>query len=163
KTGFRAAYYGELLPNTYTLKVSGIPLRDRLPRGVVALVNTGAVELYAPAALAVLAIVRRWRDRRAPLLLFAGVVVVQCAYSVYVGGDVWESFQISNRYITPAIPLLLVLAAVGLHTVLAEARHRSRDLALLAGFFGAVALLNVALTTGRGQHQMGRLAAIPDR
>ena len=34
QTGFRLAYYGEWLPNTYYLKVAGIPLKYRIPTGL---------------------------------------------------------------------------------------------------------------------------------
>jgi arabinofuranosyltransferase len=43
KTGFRLVYYGDALPNTYALKLGGIPLVERLRRGAVALGNIGLV------------------------------------------------------------------------------------------------------------------------
>src|SRR5205823_7959866 len=34
QTAFRLLYYGDFLPNTYYLKVEGVPLLDRIARGL---------------------------------------------------------------------------------------------------------------------------------
>jgi arabinofuranosyltransferase len=162
KTGFRVAYYGEALPNTYTLKLGGIPLGVRLHRGLVAVGNIGLVELFAPLALAVVALVYTRRDRLAPLLLPAAVFAVQCAYCVYVGGDVWETFDITDRYLTPALPALLVLAAVGAHRLVSTGSRAA--LVTIAGVLGATALANLVLTQSvRAQAELLRLGPLEDR
>src|SRR5207248_8834044 len=73
---------------------------------------------------------RRLRPEHLILAIFAAV----CAYSVYVGGDAWESSEVANRYLTPALPLLLALAAVGARSVLsAPVRTRVWVCLALAG------------------------------
>jgi len=53
-----------------------------------------------------------WRDLRVLLLLW--LFVAQLLYSAYVGGDAWEFWGGSNRYISIAMPAFLVLLACGL-------------------------------------------------
>jgi arabinofuranosyltransferase len=109
-TASRYAYYGEVVPNTYWLKVSGVTLWTRLERGflsaaklafILALAATGARLLWRDADLA--------QKRRLLLLLAAGFSVV--AYSVWVGGDAWE--YVPNRFVTPLLVCAAVLALTG--------------------------------------------------
>lgn len=117
-TGFRLLYYGSALPNTYTLKVVGHTLGERLERGVPALLDLVVGTLWAPLALAVaLLVVRRLRLRPAEWLL-AGIVASAGAYSAYVGGDVWEFAGFANRFVSVGLPLLFVLALLGLEALL---------------------------------------------
>jgi hypothetical protein len=46
------------------------------------------------------------------VLLLSAIFAGQVAYSVYVGGDVWEWMSFSNRYITIAIPGLFVVLSL---------------------------------------------------
>lgn len=165
KTGFRLAYFGEALPNTYYLKLGGEPLGERLPRGAVAVGSIGLLELYAPLALAAVGLLRSRGPSRAALLLPAGLVPLQCAYSLYVGGDVWEFLGLANRYITPAIPCLLVVAALGLHRLLEGGRAARPSALALGSAFGLVALLNLALSaSSRAETELVlRLTKAPDR
>ena len=125
-TGFRLVYYGDPLPNTYYLKLQGAPFTVRLARGLSALVVLGVVSLYLPVALAFAAFfVRRGRLQPGAGLL-ALVVLGQCAYSVYVGGDAWEFYHYANRYIAPSLPALLMLSLLGSHAVLGLDRAAAR-------------------------------------
>lgn len=151
KTGFRLAYYDDALPNTYALKLEGIPIADRLRRGFVALGNIGLIELYAPVALAVVALARRPKQWPA-LALLAGLLVVQCGYSVYVGGDVWEFFKFTSRYVTPVFPCFLVLAAYGLHELVTAGPRGARAATALAVFFALVGVLNAAASESSRVH-----------
>ena len=104
-TAFRWTYYGSLLPNTYVLKMEGLPLLYRLRMGTLSALPMLA--WLAPAiALAGVAL-RRGGDRRL-LLLFALWTVSVLAH-VYMGGDAWPRW----RFVCPALPLLFVLAAQG--------------------------------------------------
>ena len=163
KTGFRLAYYDDALPNTYALKLEGSPLGERLRRGVVALGNIGLIELYAPVALAAVAFARR--PKQWPMLaLLAALFVVQCAYSVYVGGDVWELFEFTNRYITPVFPCLLILAAYGLHELVTAGRRGARWAIAIAAFFALVGLLNLAVSeSSQAQDELIRLSITAGR
>jgi hypothetical protein len=110
---FREIYYHALLPNTYYLKMTGVALGARLGRGMIALTQLELAHLFAPTIAAALAFLPRRARVHEPLLL-AILGATAALYSVYVGGDAWEWMLYSNRYITPVVPLVLVLASVGL-------------------------------------------------
>ena len=114
-------YYGDALPNTYYLKVWGAPLLARVERGAATLLIVAVLHLLVPLAITIAAAVRSGRamlrTRRGEVLL-AALFLAACAYSVYVGGDAWESMFYANRYITPAVPGLLVLTALALDDLL---------------------------------------------
>jgi hypothetical protein len=137
----RLALYGNALPNTYYLKLGGIPLGTRLDRGLWTLRDVADATLWLPIVLAVTAVVSRRRALRRPGLL-AAVVLVGFAYSVYVGGDAWEWFGYANRYLSVVLPLLLILASCGVGELL-RASTRGR-----IAFVGAAsAALAVLLTS----------------
>ncbi|HUW20580.1 MAG TPA: hypothetical protein VMW16_14885 [Sedimentisphaerales bacterium] len=106
---WRHYYYGEWLPNTYYLKLSGWPLMERLSVGLEQTAWTAAT-LGLPALLALAALRRpkRWH------LLLLGSFGLGLAYQVYVGGDAWPL----SRFVLPVSVGLLVLAAQGTHQVL---------------------------------------------
>ena len=131
---FRWAYFGDLLPNTYYLKLTGVPLDIRLLRGVATLAELVRAHLPLLLALAVglLPLLgaggprHRWGPRLAlPALLFAA----SCAYSVWVGGDVWELEEEdnmrANRFIAFVMPQLFVLGN-GLLNLALDALARRR-------------------------------------
>ena len=111
QTAFRMAYYGDVLPNTYYLKMTGVPLDVRITRGIYVLLqfvwNANPLLFLLAGALALR------RDRRIWLLIW--ILVAQLAYSVYVGGDAWEYWGGSNRYISIAMPALFVLVSYALY------------------------------------------------
>ncbi len=102
----RYLYYGELLPNTYYLKVEGWNTKLRLLRGAYALTQFAYFHNWVLLLLP-LSVYYYRRDWKVSLLtlLFAG----QIAYSVYVGGDAWEHHGGANRYILVAIQCYFVL------------------------------------------------------
>jgi len=108
QTGFRIFYFGDPLPNTYYLKLTGYPIALRLSRGLYVfvkfIVQMGVVLFLVPF-LDVL--VRRDRAARLLVWIFASVA----CYSVYVGGDAWEEWGGSNRYVSIAMPCFFVLLA----------------------------------------------------
>ena len=113
QTALRLWYFGDVLPNTYYLKLTGYPLIWRVARGVVVtarFVWTFNVVLFA-APLLLLA----RRNSRAALLLW--MFAAQLAYSVYVGGDAWEYWGGSNRYIAIAMPLFFVALSWSLFVI----------------------------------------------
>jgi len=139
-TGFRMAYYGDPLPNTYYLKATGVGLATRVDRGRyflqrIALVNLGPYLVFALGA--VVGMVRR-RDGR--LLLIVAMVLSQAAYSVWTGGDAWEEVGFANRYLSTMAPLLMVAAAVGLADWAPARDHRAprwrmAGLSFISGLF----------------------------
>jgi len=109
---FRWGYYGEWLPNTYTLKVSGIPLSSRIENGMyfvapflkevwVLLIVVGAGMVFAFR-----------RDK----LFLASIFVVLVCYQVWAGGD----FSSYWRLLSPVMPIMLVL---GVHEILTVLRY----------------------------------------
>ena len=125
---FRQLYYHDLLPNTYYLKLYGVPLAVRLLRGSAVLADFVRDHLLVllAAGLGTVAFLRR--NKR--LILPAAVFVLYCAYSVYVGGDAWDGdLPIrANRFISFVMPLLFVLLNAVLNEVLAAWR-RGREIA----------------------------------
>lgn len=108
----RLAYYGELLPNTYYLKVSGVSLWVRLAAGLPSVINfvlgLGLLAFLVPLLLALL-------SRQPARRLVAAVVLAQVAYTVYIGGDMFDMWPGANRFLCVVIPLLFCL--VGLTVV----------------------------------------------
>ncbi len=121
---WRKAYYGAWLPNTYVLKVAGIPLSDRLENGLIYLgLRAGAEQptsylreswpallLALLAAGALLALAGRLAHSgvaqpRARVASLVATVLLAASYQVSVGGDPWNYWRI----LTPIFPLLMVL------------------------------------------------------
>ncbi|MEO8289075.1 MAG: hypothetical protein ABI670_21910 [Chloroflexota bacterium] len=118
QTAFRLAYYGDWLPNTYYLKVEGFSLWGRISRGLFVL-GWFVTSMSPIVFLWTFAVVVLRRDRA--VMLLAGLFFAQVAYSVYVGGDAWEWWGGSNRYISVVMPLFLTLLAYSLWVTLARA------------------------------------------
>jgi len=100
---FRWGYYGEWLPNTYTLRVSGIPLSVRIVNGI-GFIARFVSEVYVLLTVAAAGIVFAFRRDK---LFLASVFVVLICYQVWAGGDPWDYW----RMLSPAVPLVLVLGA----------------------------------------------------
>jgi arabinofuranosyltransferase len=111
QTVARLAYYGDPLPNTYYLKMTGYPVVLRIVRGAWVLMET--LWYMNPVVFALPCLLLLLRRDRGHLLLGA-LVAGQAAYSVYVGGDAWEWWGGANRYIAVAAPLFMVLLALAL-------------------------------------------------
>ncbi len=121
---FRIAYYGDILPNTYYLKLTGYPVIPRLARGLFM-----AILFLFPLVPFMLLMPRLFRDARREVALLAIPLFGQLLYSVYVGGDAWEWWGGCNRYVAVAMPLFMILAArsIGL-----ACRYRSGQAAIIA-------------------------------
>lgn len=147
---FRWVYFHDLLPNTYYLKLTGIPLVVRLLRGLLTLesfVRNHLILLLAGVAGAV-ALLRRDRRTELPVAIFA----LYCAYSVWVGGDAWDlDTEVpvrANRYFSFVLPLLFVLLNGALNQALdAWARRREGYRTRLAAV-GAASVLGLLLLNG---------------
>jgi hypothetical protein len=144
-TAFELAYYGEAVPNTYTLKIAGVGLDTRLARGSAGLGELILAELAIVLVLAVIGLTAP-RTPRPRAVLLAALFGMAAAYSVFVGGDAWEYLQYANRYLTPLVPLLFVLAALGCIEIVSWRPNRARlavlglGLVALAATAGATAL-----------------------
>jgi hypothetical protein len=171
---FRWEYFHDLLPNTYYLKLGGIPLEVRLLRGGSALLDMllahGPLLLVVAVGLAPLLFPAarpgagdrpeawprasdRARRRRASwrrrLALPAAVFALCCAYSVAVGGDAWEDSVRANRFVAFAMPQVFVLFNALLNQALSAARRR-RYLSGSALRYGLAAITVLALLAANG-------------
>ena len=99
-SGFRLAYYGALVPNTFHAKVGGVsPLRG--VQYALGFFAGGSCLLLVPAGFALLR-EARW----APAAVFA---LLLTAYVVAVGGDVFPY----GRFFVPLLPALAAAAVAG--------------------------------------------------
>ena len=114
QTGARLLYYGELLPNTYYLKMQGYGLFTRLKRGLTVYAqfawNMNWLIFLIPFTVLLLR-----PDRNTGLLLF--IFLAQSAYSIYVGGDAWEHKGGANRFISSGMPAFFVLFTLALDQI----------------------------------------------
>lgn len=101
---FQKTYYGEYLPNTYTLKLVGLPFLNRIQNGLgfVSPFLKGTTPLWLLASLDT---IFKFKKKKLILLALAALTVV---YQIYVGGDPW----IYWRMMSPAMPLLFILFIV---------------------------------------------------
>jgi len=106
QTAFRFWYYGDPLPNTYYLKVTGVPFLVRIGKGLYAFVKF-AWKMNWIVFLLPFTILFFRRDKYTLLILL--IFIAQVAYSIYVGGDAWEHKGGSNRYISLAISQFFIL------------------------------------------------------
>ncbi|HVT57897.1 MAG TPA: hypothetical protein VHR45_05825 [Thermoanaerobaculia bacterium] len=124
---FRWFYFHDVLPNTYYLKLYRIPLTLRLARGARTLGQTFSEHsLLLTVAVAGAAALHRLRpdrgDLHGRLALLLSLFLVACAYSVYVGGDVWEMSQLvrANRFVVYVMPCVFIV----LNALINEAASR---------------------------------------
>jgi len=124
-TAFRLAYYGSAVPNTFGLKLTGMPLDARIADGLafVGPFVESAIPLLAFAALA--ALLGRNRHVALALAIFAAAV----AYQIWVGGDAWNLWRLT----CPTVPLLLVLAITGAAAAVGRLGTPTRALRFLEG------------------------------
>ena len=98
---FQYLYYGELLPNTYTLKLTGMPLVLRL-QGGIGFTFPFLMEVGYILAFSVLDLIFYFRKEK--LLLFL-ITLLSVSYEIYVGGDPWNYW----RLMAASIPLSMIL------------------------------------------------------
>ena len=106
QTLFRLWYFDDLLPNTYYLKMTGYPVHLRIARGLYVFFEFVTRMYWIPFLIPFgVLLFRRGRGIMLLTLLFSA----QIAYSIYVGGDVWEWWGGSNRFISIVMPLFFIL------------------------------------------------------
>lgn len=129
---FRMLYFGDPLPNTYYLKLTGIPLAVRWLQGLATFgdfLTHHAVLLGVVLTGTAVLLKRRPALQLPALLFFAG-----CAYSVYVGGDAWEPTYFpdgggirANRFLAYLMPQAFLLAGAVLDAWLDWSSRGSRE------------------------------------
>ena len=111
QTAFRLWYYHDALPNTYYLKMTGYPLLLRMARG--GLVAWQFVSRMNVALFLLPFAILCFRHDKIIITLMAAFLG-QMAYSIYVGGDAWEYWGGSNRYVSIVMPLYFILFCASL-------------------------------------------------
>lgn len=106
---FRLVYYGQVFPNTYYLKLTGLALGLRLKKGFDFSL-TYVFETLPLWLLAFSSLIFNFRKER---LLFFSTGAILLAYQIWTGGDAWYYW----RFMTPAMPLLIILAVEELWAV----------------------------------------------
>ena len=118
--GFQQLYYDSPTPNTYALKVRGFPLTERAAVGLFhafkVLPLLSALLIFSWASRAVFR-----TSRSAQLTLLSTLILASVlSYSVFVGGDAWESRLMIGRYVATALPLSLAAVILGLRFGVAD-------------------------------------------
>jgi hypothetical protein len=104
--GFRWAYYGQLVSNTYVLKVAQIPLTLRINDGL--LYSLGfLLNLLMPFTLSLLDVFLTRRQRSMYLFLIPLWLIV---YQAWIGGDIFSRW----RFLVPAVPFLFISSLAGI-------------------------------------------------
>jgi len=110
----RYYYYGALLPNTYYLKMTGFPVHLRVARGLLVF-GKFIQELGLPAVMIFFLLFLFNRSKA--VLMVLTIFGMQVVYSIWVGGDAWEYWGLSNRFITPVMPLFFIMFAGSLQSL----------------------------------------------
>ena len=101
QTVFRYFYYGEIVPNTYTLKLVGMPLVDRLQNGW-GFIQPFLKETSFIFLLALIGVLLKFSFQKLYLL---AIFLTSVLYQIYVGGDPWNYWRI----MAPTMPFLFIL------------------------------------------------------
>jgi arabinofuranosyltransferase len=143
QTLFRVNYYGDWLPNTYYLKMTGYPVTWRIAWGLRYLATYVWHRNWFLFLLAGFALVRA----RPPVVLLAATAAAQFAYAVYAGSS-------DNRFTTTIAPVVFVLFALGVRNLgrlIAPALPRAAPWAIDRSgviFAGAMVLSLLAFDVG---------------
>jgi arabinofuranosyltransferase len=103
---FQYLYYGDVFPNTYILKLTGMPLADRISNGLN-FIFPFVIQTSFLLAIGISALFLSFSREK---LLFVAIFLSTLAYQVYVGGDPWNYW----RMLSPVMPLLAILFLFGI-------------------------------------------------
>src|SRR5215216_1795431 len=120
---FQYRYYGEWLPNTYVLKLTGMSLADRISNGL-GFILPFLIQISFMLIPAVLDIFLCFSKEK---LLLLSLFIAAVTYQTYIGGDPWNYW----RMMSPAIPLLGIVFISAANFGVSTQTSRSR---ILHGF-----------------------------
>jgi hypothetical protein len=110
---FQHTYFGDYLPNTYYQKVTGFSVWERVRNGLLAFNQHATRDTLFLIVFSLLGLLLYKDVQNREVLLMAGLFAVQCAYSVFVGGDYAEvEVGAANRFITQGMPALIILFSI---------------------------------------------------
>src|SRR5262249_14306331 len=121
---FRLAYFGDPLPNTYYLKLTGSPVGPRAAHGLAMWLEFARP--IAPPLVAVPGGAPWLGPTHPPVLPPPANVPLPPLYSLYVGGHRYHYYAAANRFVAPFVPLLFVAGTGLLNEALARAPERWR-------------------------------------
>jgi hypothetical protein len=98
---FQYLYYGDVFPNTYILKLTGMPLADRISNGL----NFVFPFMVQTSFIFFIGISTLFLSFSREKLLFVALFLSALSYQIYVGGDPWNYW----RMLSPVMPLLIIL------------------------------------------------------
>jgi hypothetical protein len=104
----RLCYFGDVLPNTYYLKLTGYPIGLRLLSGFVGTLRFIFRMNFVLFLLPLTLLTNRPINRTVMLMLV--LIVSELCYNIYVGGDVWDP-PVTSRYISVVMPLFFIVFA----------------------------------------------------
>jgi hypothetical protein len=130
QTLWRLYYFGEWLPNTYYLKLTGFPFVPRLLRGLW--VTLQWLVVFVPIAFLLPSAVLFSLNKRLGLLF--AIPLSQVLYNIYVGGDAWERLGFANRYFTIAMPSIILLMAFTIDKLCFLAKPKNNPWPLLSAY-----------------------------
>lgn len=115
---FQYSYFGSVFPNTYYLKVTGVSWLERLGVGIQAFAEYASRDVLTPVFIIIAGLLcfRPLREKR--VVLLAALFLVQCLYSLYVGGDFAEEINSAseasgaNRFIAQGMPSVIILFGI---------------------------------------------------
>jgi hypothetical protein len=144
---FQHVYFGDFLPNTYYQKVVGASAWDRIKNGILVF-NQYATRDILMLALFSLAGMILYKDlQNRDVLLLAGLFLVQCAYSIWVGGDYAEvEVDAANRFITQGMPALIILFSLIVDRILSDLMAARRPTIQSKPVIQSVISIGVALS-----------------
>lgn len=107
---FQRFYFGDALPNTYYQKVVGASAYERIKNGLLVFTQYATRDTLMLVLVSVAGVLLYKDLRSRETALLAGLFLVQCTYSVWVGGDYAEPEVASaNRFIAQGMPALVIL------------------------------------------------------
>lgn len=118
---FRLFYFNDFLPNTYYLKMTGYPIFLRMARGFW--VYLSFIYFMNPF-LFLIPFITVYFIRDIKLVFLLILFLIQSFYSIYVGGDAWEMWGGSNRYISIAMPPFFIIYSIGLKNLLIHLKEK---------------------------------------
>lgn len=108
-------YFGDILPNSYYLKVTGVSLIERLQTGLTFFIKYALFDVSFYLIIVIFGIFFLGKGIFTPesALLFP-LFLIQCIYSIYVGGDFAEDTVGGiNRFITQGVcPLIIAISLI---------------------------------------------------
>ncbi len=114
-------YFGDFLPNTYYQKVVGASTGERIKNGLLVFNQYASRDILVLALVAFAGVLLYKDMRNTDTLLLAGLFLVQCSYSIWVGGDYAEvEVDAANRFITLGMPPLIILFSLVVDRILAD-------------------------------------------